>query len=42
MQAAKFFVVVFAAEGEQKPDEKKSGFQWKPLLQRVSVADLGN
>ena len=33
--------MVFAAEGEQKPDEKKSGSQWKPLLRRVSVADLG-
>ena len=40
-RAAIFFVVVFAAEGEQKPDEKNSPLQWKPLSRRVSVADLG-
>ena len=33
--------MVFAAEGEQKPEEKNSPLQWKPLSRRVSVADLG-
>ena len=36
-----FFVVVFAAEGEQKPDEKIAASQWKPLSRKVSVEDLG-